>query len=291
MNIHYTKAKQAMQMGCHISVVGNQYRIFWPQRAVELFSGSVNSVLEEMRAVQNIIHFNPDYRIVTNHKDEMVTLFNHGTKNTMMAGCPTLPTEIWAIIEAREDRWISVDEPQEEEQDEQTHIGGVHIDGAVAFKEGVPAGDCPYPEESEEFSRWNEEWDNAADQSVLPPAKGSVITNKYRAAYSELGHPTHCGDELAIILNNLCLNKAGINIQLFEEICEANGVSLARYNRTARGWQGRLRMTGRNLLTKRLKNNNGVLLMPPGMYPESYKLSQDWVASIENKFKPKIAEE
>ena len=288
MNIHYTKAKQAMQMGCHISVVGNQYRIFWPQRAVELFSSSVNSALEEMRAVQNIIHFNPDFKIVTNHKDEMVTLFNHGAKNSMMAGCPTLPTEIWAILEAREDRWISTEEPEEEKPDEQTHIGGVHIDGAIAFKEGVPAGDCPYPEESEEFSRWNEEWDNAADQSVSPPAKGSVITDRYRANYSELGHPTHCGDELAILLNNLCLNKAGVNIQLFEEICEANGVSLARYNRTTRGWQGRLRMTGRNLLTKRLKNNGGVLLMPPGMYPESYKLSQDWVASIENKFKPKI---
>lgn len=284
MNIHHTKAKQAMQMGCHISVSGNKYRIFWPQRAVELFATSVNSALEEMRAVQNIIQFNPDFRIVTNHKDDMVTLFNH---NTMLTGCPTLPSDIWATLEAREERWVSMDEPVEDKIDELTHIGGVHINGAIAFKDGVPAGDCPYPEESEEFARWNKEWDDAADLSESPPAKGSVVTSRYRANYSELGHPTHCGDELAVLLNNLCLNKAGINIQLFEEICEANGIKLARYDRTTRGWQGRLRMTGRNLLTKHLKNNGGVLLMPPGWYPESYKLSEDWVASIEHKFKSK----
>ena len=290
MNIHHTKAKQAMQMGCHVSVVGNKYRIFWPQRAIELFTTSVNAAIDEMRAVQNIIHFNPDFKIVTNHKDDMVTLFDHSVGNaSRMAGCPTLPSDIWAIIEAREDRWLSVEEPQPEETDleEPTHISGVHIDGAIAFKDGVPAGDCPYPEESEEFTRWNKEWDDAADQSESPPAKGSVVTSRYRANYSELGHPTHCGDELAVLLNNLCLNKAGINIQLFEEICEANGVKLTRYDRTTRGWQGRLRMTGRNLLTKHLKNNGGVLLMPPGWYPESYKLSEDWVASIEHKFKSK----
>jgi hypothetical protein len=277
-------------MGCHISVVGNRYRIFWPQRSVELFSSSVNSAIEEMRAVQNIIHFNPDFRVVTNHKDEMVTVFNHGaTRNSVIVGCPRLPTDIWATIEAGEDKWVSLTEPEPEEEkvDELTHINGVPINGAVAFKEGAPAADCPYPEESEEFARWNDEWDDAADKSELPPVKGSVVTNRYRANYSEQGHPTHCGDELAILLNNLCLNKAGVNIQLFEEICEANGIKLTRYNRTTRGWQGRLRMTGRNLLTKHLKNNGGVLIMPQGFIPESYKLSEDWVASIENKYKPK----
>jgi len=289
MNVHHTKAKQAMQMGCHISVADNKYRIFWPQRAIELFSTSVDAALTEMNAAQNIINHNPDFRIVTNHENDRVSLFDHREEGaaTMMVGCPALPTDIWAAIEAGEDAWVVMDEPEQEQMDEQTHINGVSVNGAVAFKDGVPAADCPYPEESDDFSRWNDEWDDAADRAELPPSKGSVVTSHYRANYSELGHPAHCGDELAVLLNNLCLNKAGINIQLFEEICKANGVKLGRYDRTTRGWQGRLRMTGRNLLTKQLKSNGGVLLMPEGMHPESYKLSQDWVASIENKFKPK----
>ena len=287
MNIHHTKAKQAMQMGCHISVADHQYRIFWPQRAIELFARSVDSALSEMRAVQSIIDINPDYRIVTNHKNEMVTVFDHAAGNMVMAGCPALPTDILSTMEAGEEKWMPMEEPDEPKVDEITHIGGVHINGAIAFKDGVPAADCPYPEESEEFKRWNDEWDDAADQSQLPPSKGSVVTSHYRANYSELGHPTHCGDELAVLLNNLCLNKAGINIGLFEKICEANGIKLGRYDRTTRGWQGRLRMTGRNLLTKHLKNNGGLLLMPEGMHPESYQLSKDWVASIEHKYKSK----
>jgi len=286
--VHHTKIKQAMQIGCHLSESTNhRYRIFWPQRSVELFGHTIDEALDEMRATQSILHFNPDYKVITNHSDTTVTLMNRMT-GKIMKQTPAQPTEIWAIIEAEEDQWVMpLNEPlQEDEMSDR--INGIHINGAVAFKEGVPAADCPYLDNSDDFSRWNNEWDEAADQAENPPPKGSVVTNRYRATYSEYGHPTHCGDELAILLNNLCLNKAGINLELFEAICAANGVNLTRYNRTTKGWQGRLRMTGRNLLAKRLKSNGGKLIMPPNMMPDSYTLSYDWMVQAEQKYKPKV---
>lgn len=90
---------------------------------------------------------------------------------------------------------------------------------------------------------------------------GSVVSATYRARYAELGHPTTCGDWLARVLDGICKNKEGTSLDLFELICEANGVSLAKYNRTTNGWQGRLRMTGRNLLGK-VVFHNGEMKMP-----------------------------
>ena len=171
-------------------------------------------------------------------------------------------------------------------------INGIPTDGGVAYKEGFMAGDCPYMEEDDlDFNRWNAEWDEAADiheeEVTHPKGPGSIITNRYRANYSEQGHPTHCGDELAIFLNEMCSNKGGTNLALFEAICAANGVNLSRYNRTSKGWQGRLRMTGRNLLAKRVRENGGKVMLPPGLHREYYQLNQDWVAEAEQKYKPK----
>ncbi len=176
-----------------------------------------------------------------------------------------------------------------------TTINGVPTDGSIAYKEGFYAGDCPYMEEDPEFERWNTEWDAAADeheeQVTKVPKVGSVVTNRYRAKYSESGHPTHCGDALAVLLNSLCSNKAGTNLEIFERICAANGVDLSRYNRTTKGWQGRLRMTGRNLLAKKVLANGGVLHMPEGMGEEQYKLDADWIDLTANKYKPRKYEE
>jgi len=174
----------------------------------------------------------------------------------------------------------------------ETSINGVPTDGAIAYKEGYMAGECPYMEEDDlDFNRWNAEWDAAADEHELevarPKGPGSIITNRYRAKYSEYGHPTHCGDELAELLNNLCSNKAGTNIELFEAICAANGVHLTKYNRTNKGWQGRLRMTGRNLLARKVRDQDGVILMPKGTMPDHYQLSTEWVEEAVNKYKPK----
>jgi hypothetical protein len=287
MTVHHTKIKQAIAIGCHLSEDENRhYRIFWPQRSVEMFSNSIDEALHEMRIAQKILTEFPDYKFVNTSRGTSLILANALTEE-IMVGTPTLPSFILGVLEAGEDCWTHPDKELPKPNPANDRINGIPEDGAVAYKEGVPAGDCPYLEDSDDFSRWNNEWDEEADKASLPPVKGSVVTNRYRAIYSEYGHPTHCGDELAILLNNLCLNKAGVNIELFEEICVANGVSLMHYDRTSRGWQGRLRMTGRNLLAKRVKNAKGKVLMPNGMAPDSYQLSHDWLIQAEQKYKPK----
>lgn len=173
-------------------------------------------------------------------------------------------------------------------------INGVPVHGGEAYREGVVAGDCPFMEEDPDFNRWNTEWDEAADlqmeieKAARPPAVGSVITNRYRARYSEDGHPTHCGDALATKLNELCANKGGTNLELFEAICTANGVSLAKYKREGKGWQGRLRMTGRNLLAKKVAENGGKLALPADWPEPHHQFGKDWVEDTINKFKPRV---
>ena len=173
-------------------------------------------------------------------------------------------------------------------------INGVPTDGRIAYQEGVMAGDCPYMEDDPDFQRWNDEWDAAADeheeqQVKARPKVGSVVTNRYRALYSESGHPTHCGDALATLLNSICNNKKGTNLELFEKICALNGVDLSRYNRSTKGWQGRLRMTGRNLLSKRVAENGGVLRLPEE-WGGDRQLDGDWILTTLNKYKPKPTE-
>lgn len=162
---------------------------------------------------------------------------------------------------------------------------GVALNGAIAYSEGTPAGDCPYSSETDDdeeyasFERWNEEWDNAADEAAEEEEGrgGSVVAQKYRAKYAELGHPTHCGDWLASLLNNLCLTKKDTDLGRFEAICAANGVDTSKYKRDGVGWQGRIRMTGRNLLAKKVYLAGGIIKTPiEGAEPE-YRAPADWM--------------
>lgn len=173
--------------------------------------------------------------------------------------------------------------------------------GAEAYKAKFMAADCPFDEGTDEYEQWNSDFDAAADaaEGYNEPDKdepednpeevvaemeeeekvpASVVKDEYRARYAEAGHPAHCGDELAILLNNLCLTKTGIDLPRFEAICEANDVNLSKYNRTTKGWEGRLRMTGRNMLASRVFAAGGVIKTPiEGAEPE-YKLSAEWMA-------------
>lgn len=293
MQIHHTKLKQAMNIGCYLSAVDGRFRIFWPQRSVELFGATVDEALEEMRAVQNIIYHNPDYRVLTNGNCRVVVV--NEIEQTQMNIGPEPATVLWAAIEANEAEWTSILDNinNYSKVEDGLHIKGIPKDGAVAYKEGVPASDCPFEEESPEFDLWNKQWDEAADQveeeeKGEQDKRGSVVTNRYRAQYTESGHPTHCGDELAMILNNICNNKGGTNLKLFEAICSVNNISLAKYNRTSKGWQGRLRMTGRNLLAKKVREQGGRLLLPIGFDREHWQLSEEWLINAEQKYKPRM---
>lgn len=149
----------------------------------------------------------------------------------------------------------------------------VPTDGKAAYEAGFTAADNPHGDQGDEdledaqreaAAIWDDEFDAAADAAENeeePEPSGSVVKQEYRIRYAEAGHPNHCGDWLAETLNNLILGKTHTDIENFEALCNLNGVSLAKYKREGNGWQGRLRMTGRNLLVKPI-TKAGFLLIP-----------------------------
>lgn len=83
------------------------------------------------------------------------------------------------------------------------------------------------------------------------------------------------GDWLAIELAKLTLDdKAKLVVPAFEAILEANGIAHAHWNRTTKGWQGRLRMTGR-LALQRVVAEDGELVLPDGA---TIAAPRSWVA-------------
>jgi hypothetical protein len=104
-----------------------------------------------------------------------------------------------------------------------------------------------------------EEGDDEEEEGEEVETSGSVVSPTYRARYAEAGHPTHCGDWLATQLISRTTNKAGVNVEMVDAIAAANGVNLDKYDRTRHGWQGRLRMTMRNLLARKVWAADGVL--------------------------------
>lgn len=109
---------------------------------------------------------------------------------------------------------------------------------------------------------------------------GSVVGEKFRLRYAEAGHATHCGDWLAVALINLTVNKAGTNIEMVDAIAAANGIDLSKYNRTNKGWQGRLRMTLRNMLARKVWLAGGALTIPNS---DALQAPVEWMSA--QKFK------
>lgn len=82
-------------------------------------------------------------------------------------------------------------------------------------------------------------------------------------------------DWLAVELAKLVLDdKARLVVPSLEAILDANGVAHAHWNRTTKGWQGRLRMTGR-LALQRVVAEAGELTIPGG---EAIPAPRAWVA-------------
>lgn len=169
---------------------------------------------------------------------------------------------------------------------------GVALDGGVAYREGITAADCPFSSETEDdeeyarFEKWNEEWDAAADEATDEEEGskgGSVVSSKYRTRYAEMGHPTHCGDWLAELLNNYCIGDRNTDLETAERIFALNGVDTSKYKREGVGWQGRIRMTGRNLLAKKVFAA-GKIVVPDtnGQHPDqtvTIEAPADWMSA------------
>jgi hypothetical protein len=116
--------------------------------------------------------------------------------------------------------------------------------------------------------------------------KGSVVRPTYKHKYAEraaangLGKVAQrsCWDWLAQELAAECLDGSKINIDRFLSMLEANGVDHSRWTNRSKGWEGRLRMTGRLALQK-VVAANGHLKTIEGAELEA---PADWVAKFTN---------
>jgi len=241
--LHHTYVKKAARIGVQLTLQDNQIRAFWPERNLEIFAADGKEAIELMEQAQN-----------TARQDD-----------TADHAAVRLQKEVMA-------RFI---------EDPVHTIEGVPTNGKQAYHKGYVAGDCPFAEDDPRAEQWNTEWDAAADEPIPSPEEeekkpASVVKPKYRAIYAELGHPTTCGDELAMKIDNLVKNAKGTNIEYLDAILAANQVDMTKYNRTSPGWQGRYRMTGRNMLAKRVHANGGVLKLPD---TTEFRMSADWMSS------------
>lgn len=123
----------------------------------------------------------------------------------------------------------------------------------------------------------------------------SVVPDVYKQRYAAMGHPNTCGDWLAVVLNERCLTGDGKTflVEPMLAIAEANGVDAERYMaRKTRGWQGRFRMTTRNVL-KGVVATKGVLIVPAEANgdrgDEELAAPADWIAANLPKAKGKAA--
>ena len=120
--------------------------------------------------------------------------------------------------------------------------------------------------------------DNAKPASVVRP--GYKATYAKRAAEAGLGKKAQrsCWDWLAQSLAGECLDDAAkISITRFLSILDANGVDHSRWTNRNKGWEGRLRMTGRLALQKvvaqqgHLKTHDGEELVAPAEWLAKYR--------------------
>jgi hypothetical protein len=125
---------------------------------------------------------------------------------------------------------------------------------------------------------------------------GSVVPDKYKKEYAARGNPNHCGDWLADTLAHLCRvkdegGKEVTDLDRLETIANANDVAPERFGKLGvetRGWQGRFRMTIRNMLVPRVATK-GFLFVPEGCGYDAdteVKAPSEWVLRHSPKPKP-----
>lgn len=323
MAIHHAQHRQAEQYGFTLEEKPPHVRAFHPSSGTQLFGVSAKDAIAQMLAVQNILKYNHDIRFTPiddprthgylRHEGEVSDTgtpielhrkligkeelnwrkagehgngIGSGGKPSDFSGGATITTvdNIEDTFEPDAEKPVVDDTPLIKRSE-----NGVPLDGAIAYKEGVMAADNPFEEGSEEGDEWDVQWDQAADDA--PEAEegkgGSVVASRYRTKYAEEGHPNHCGDWLAELLNNYCIGDKHTDLAVFEQICGLNGVDTGKYRREGNGWQGRIRMTGRNLLAKKV-HAAGKITVPTTETDSGTQIitaPADWLASRPYKTK------
>lgn len=291
--IHHMIAKKAEAIGISLSDYNNFVCAHWPERNQRVYGISAKDALQQATSLKSLIE----------HAEvlEDVTASWRASKSAPCTGWLVLNGSEILEIEAQTPFGLKAahfngdmvdfspegtldDLPEDEEDhpiaDVDGRINGVSTDGAIAYKEGTVTGDCPFDEDTDEAQAWFEAWDAAADDAPdEEKVGGSVVSEKYRLKYAEAGHPTNCGDWLAETLGNICANKQGTNLDLFEHIAALNEVDLSKYKRSGVGWQGRIRMTGRNMMARRIYARGGKLILPETINGGSMQAPQEWMTT------------
>lgn len=138
--------------------------------------------------------------------------------------------------------------------------------------------------------------DVAAEGEDEDERTGSVVPDLFKKRYAEAGHPGHCGDWLALTLNKLCQTMDGkkviTDLDRLEAIAASNSVTPDRVDRlgtATNGWQGRYRMTVRNMLAKKVADK-GFLFVPEGCGVKTdteIKAPKEWCQRYATKAKAK----
>lgn len=112
-----------------------------------------------------------------------------------------------------------------------------------------------------------------ADLAPKAPGPRTVVKTAYKHRYQDLaksrGYTDKAsrrgnGDWLQRELQAECNGKDGkFDLERFEAILAANGVDSSRWNRTTRGWEGRVRMSG-SLVLRGVVGKSGVLRTTTG---------------------------
>lgn len=317
MAIHHATVKAAEKLGFTLEEKGEHVRAFAAQYGQQIFGVSAKDAFNQMTAMLKIIDRNPDLRLRHIEGD----LITHGKLTDTNTGNATKESstpvafyrdfnslQFWPVTDDSDDDVLEMHSPSEGETgyrapvdniedtfDEKPEVTdktapikrnekGVPFDGAIAYAEGIMAADNPFEEGTEEGDLWDSQWDQAADDAPEQDNSekgGSVVASKYRTKYAEQGHPNHCGDWLAELLNNFCVGDKHTDLITFERICGLNGIDTSKYKREGTGWQGRIRMTGRNLLAKKVFST-GKITVPNGETEDGVQeivAPADWIAA------------
>lgn len=292
MAIHHSTKTKAEKLGIILTELGDgkspsfndtaefpvgTVQAFWGKHNVYAFGVGAKPAVEQAEALIALKDKHPTCHIHNEPSDPFLIRVWNDDRTLVLDREAMIPTDALMVAEQGKP-WMPTEVP---------------LDGGEAHKAGFPITDNPYefdawrtdgsmdgsddpepvPSEEDDAARlWDEQWEASADEADAaedePDIGGSVVKPEYRIRYAEAGHPNHCGDWLANTLNNLVLGKTVTDLERLETIFAENGVDTSKYDRTNNGWQGRIRMTGRNMLARRVFINNGKLALPPGIHPE-----------------------
>lgn len=136
------------------------------------------------------------------------------------------------------------------------------------------------------FGETLDDIDEQIEADIAKPR--SVVKTAYKVKYRDRAREAgvvrkaakrSTWDWLAQSIAGECLRgKDRIDIDAFLDLLEANGVDHSRWTNRSKGWEGRLRMTGR-LALQRVVAEAGVLKMADG---EETVAPAEWVAKFRN---------